>query len=246
MEDLINDTKEAIKKRLGSPMYANFFISWIGWNWKVVYVTFFIDQNILFDSKQITKIEYIQSLYGTGNFLEWFCTISSLILLPLLSAFFILFVFNWLELIFYKKDLANKRRKTTAKIESEKEELKAEKEKFKAEEETNKAKKAAKAELTQEGIWEIEEAKIAKNNKKYVEMMNELKDFIYLHNGFINESVMVAFDQYENQENITTNTLAFVETNLLVDKDQNKVELTPKGKFFLRQFINRESQKENA
>jgi hypothetical protein len=134
MDDLINDTKEAIKKRLGSPLYANFFISWLGYNWETVYVTLFIDQNILLDSKQITKIEYIQSLYGTGNFLEWFCTIAKLFIFPAISVWAILWGLNKLDLKIYKKDLANKKRKQIAKIESEKEELKAEKEKFEAEE----------------------------------------------------------------------------------------------------------------
>jgi hypothetical protein len=116
-----------------------------------MYSNFFIDQKILFDSKKITKIEYIKSLYGTENLLEWFCTISRLILLPLLSAFFILWILNRLDLIFYEKDLANKKRKEIAKSKSE--------------------------------------------------------------------------------------------TNLLVDRNKNKVELTLKGRFFLKQFINRESEK---
>lgn len=80
---MISDLKESFNsifnERLNSPFYGALIISWLIWNWKVLYLTFFIDSKEL----KINKIDYIVANYGN----EW-----DIIYWPLISTFFIILI----------------------------------------------------------------------------------------------------------------------------------------------------------
>jgi len=83
-------------ERVASPLYGALFLSWVTWNWKIFYLTFFInEENINKD-----KITYI---------VDNFSNIHNLVTLPLVSTFLLLtvvpFITNgafWLHLNFNK------------------------------------------------------------------------------------------------------------------------------------------------
>lgn len=95
---MISDLKKSfsaiLNERVSSPFYGALIVSWLVWNWKIVYLTIFISENTL----KTDKITHIVDNYSD---------LSHLIIYPLLSTIFIVaivpFFSNgsyWLFLIF--------------------------------------------------------------------------------------------------------------------------------------------------
>lgn len=55
MTEITKSLKKILDERISSPFYGSLIVSWLLWNWKIPYVTFFIDQTKL----NINKIDYI-------------------------------------------------------------------------------------------------------------------------------------------------------------------------------------------
>jgi hypothetical protein len=80
MSEFTNSLTKIFNERISSPFYGSLIVSWLLWNWKIPYVTFFVDQARL---GSITKIEYILANCDKPWHLYW---------LPLISTFGILVV----------------------------------------------------------------------------------------------------------------------------------------------------------
>jgi hypothetical protein len=52
---------EVVNERVASPFYGTFIITWCIWNWKIIYLTVFVDQELI---KPLTKIQYIEQHYS--------------------------------------------------------------------------------------------------------------------------------------------------------------------------------------
>jgi len=96
IDDLKKSFDQIIYERTTSPFYGSFIISWSIWNWKIIYLTFFVSQEKI-DSN---KIDYI-----VNNF----SNIGNILIFPLTSSIFIItivpFITNgayWLSLKFNK------------------------------------------------------------------------------------------------------------------------------------------------
>ena len=109
---MINDTKNSINKilyeRLTSPFYGTFILSWLIWNWRIIYLTFFVSENKI----DTDKISYIIS-----NFSE----LKHIVFLPLISTIILITVFPfftnrayWISLL-YNQWKINKRNKVQEK-----------------------------------------------------------------------------------------------------------------------------------
>jgi hypothetical protein len=90
-------------ERTSSPFYGTLIVSWLVWNWKIIYLTFFISE----DKIELDKISYISENLSEINNLITYPLISTLILLTLIP-----FISNgayWLNLKFenWKKDKKN-------------------------------------------------------------------------------------------------------------------------------------------
>lgn len=97
---MFNELKKSVsnvfQERFSSPFWGSLIISWLIWNWKIVYLTIFIDQ----DKIEGTKIDYI---------IENFSSIHSIITFPLVSVILLLTIIPffsngafWLSLRFQK------------------------------------------------------------------------------------------------------------------------------------------------
>lgn len=96
IDDLKKSFDQIIYERTTSPFYGSFTISWCLWNWKIIYLTFFISQ----DKIDSNKIDYI---------ITNFSAFENIFVFPLLSSLFIItlvpFITNgayWLSLKFNK------------------------------------------------------------------------------------------------------------------------------------------------
>ena len=105
--NMIDELKKSLSailyERTTSPFYGTLLISWLIWNWKIVYLTLFISENKI----NTDKINYI-----TNNFNDIHC----LLIYPLISTVVLLTVIPyisngayWLSLKFnkWKKDQKN-------------------------------------------------------------------------------------------------------------------------------------------
>jgi len=96
LDELKKSISSSLYERVASPLYGTLLVSWLAWNWKIVYLTFFISEKNL-DKDKITYI------------VENFSNIHNLVTLPLVSTLFLLtlapFLTNgafWLHLNFNK------------------------------------------------------------------------------------------------------------------------------------------------
>ncbi len=104
MEEIKKSFKSILYERTTSPFYGTFIISWLIWNWKIVYVTLFVSEK----SIKTDKLSYLLNnhLIDELNLIVWpiISTIALLTIFP--------FITNgayWLKLKFdkWKKDKKN-------------------------------------------------------------------------------------------------------------------------------------------
>ncbi|MEG2099957.1 MAG: hypothetical protein RRY99_00445 [Flavobacterium sp.] len=96
IDDLKKSFDQIIYERTTSPFYGSFIVSWCLWNWKIIYLTFFVSQ----DKIDSNKIDYIATNFSAFE---------NIFIFPLLSSIFIItlvpFITNgayWLSLKFNK------------------------------------------------------------------------------------------------------------------------------------------------
>lgn len=102
LSELKKSTSAILHQRVTSPLYGTLIISWLFWNWKIIYLTLFIDES----SIKGTKIDFIVANYSNplNHFIYPF--ISAAIIIVLIP-----FVANgafWLSLKFKKWRLDQK------------------------------------------------------------------------------------------------------------------------------------------
>lgn len=108
IEDLKKSFSAILYERTTSPLYGTLLLSWSIWNWKIIYVTFFVSENKLNTDKThyANKIDYIVMNCSDEWNLIWFPLISTSILLTIIP-----FISNgayWLSLIYNKWKLDKK------------------------------------------------------------------------------------------------------------------------------------------
>lgn len=226
INELTESFKSNIKERLRSPFYGAFIVSWILWNWKVWYVTFFVDSGLLLQKNKILKTDFIFSLYNLDSFGSFFYSAAHLIILPLISTFLFVFYFPLLTCKFYEKSLDNDNKSKLIKLLKEKEFLEAQEAKLEMEEKILKKEKEIgveriKSAKPQETIWEEEYLKL--KNSRYF-------------NGF--ESLKISFYEGDRwKSNIPTDMLAYYDTHNILTIDGEKIDITEKGKYFMKKYI---------
>lgn len=104
IKDSLKNVAEVIDERVFKPMYFYFLISWTIINWKFVYVFLFADESIIVEQKSILKIEYLTNLYQWSSLYDIFYSFSFLILLPLCSAFAVVWWLSKLSEMFFEKN----------------------------------------------------------------------------------------------------------------------------------------------
>ncbi|MFN3756746.1 MAG: hypothetical protein ACK4RM_07310 [Flavobacterium sp.] len=84
VSELRKSINSILYERTTSPLYGTFIISWIVFNWKIFYVSFFIDEATI---KPINKIDYIISNCNDWKLLILYPVISTIILVTIIPFF---------------------------------------------------------------------------------------------------------------------------------------------------------------
>lgn len=98
-------------ERTTSPFYGTFIFAWALWNWRILYITFFVNQELI---KPLTKIQYIENKYL--NLFHGF-------LYPLASTLFLILLVPFLSNVLYKASLHFEGQRVKLKQEKEKDRL---------------------------------------------------------------------------------------------------------------------------
>ncbi|HFD32980.1 MAG TPA: hypothetical protein ENJ28_09795 [Gammaproteobacteria bacterium] len=83
IEELRKSINSTLYERVSSPLFGALFLSWLVWNWKIVYLTIFVNEKNINGS----KIDYISNNYLDVHFLVTYPLISTLILLTIVPFF---------------------------------------------------------------------------------------------------------------------------------------------------------------
>ncbi len=100
-----------LHERMTSPLFGSFALSWLIWNWRIIYLTFFISEYRL---GSITRIEYILEHYSDNLHLLWG---------PILSTIGLILIYPGISSGAYWINLQYKRLKRSIKQKIEKEQL---------------------------------------------------------------------------------------------------------------------------
>ena len=224
-----NFLREGFLKRMTSPFYGIFVTSWILWNWQAFYITLFIDSELLLQSEELLKLDYIATFYPINTLLEIFYTVSHLIILPVASLITITFIIPPISKIINKKIWNDEKEQKDIKdtlflqeLDSKKKVLDKKEEILKKEKSNQKTKQKIKESKTQEELWD-EEFKQLKENKHF-SYFDQLQKCIYNDNG----------DTYQSKE-----ILPFFHSNEIIKFSEKKhiIELTQKGQHFIKKYI---------
>lgn len=237
MQDIKKSISHILYERTTSPFYGTLFLSWIIWNWKILYVTLFVSE----DKISSNKIDYIVANYSDIHHLVTYPLISTVVLLTLTP--FLVNGSYWISLSFAnwrlnQKNLIEKKQLLTVEqsIELREQILKQEERFLKLVEDKNleieqlkeiiSEYDSSKVETIEDNNDELKElASRFKNNNEEMETLN-----------IIIRAIQSNYRQSDNSE--TTRILALLESYLLIDKSDSALyKFTNRGKKFLR-FLN--------
>jgi hypothetical protein len=80
MEEIKKSISAILYERTTSPLFGTLIFSWLLWNWKIPYLSFFVSESKL----KINKIEYIITYYNDSHYLITYPLISTFILLTII------------------------------------------------------------------------------------------------------------------------------------------------------------------
>jgi hypothetical protein len=232
LSEISNNICEVLKERVSNTMYGTFIISWILWNWKIFYITFFVDQKIIFDQFHILKIDYILQNYRIDSTLQLVGSIIHIIVAPLISTYIIIWQLSKLDLIVFNKNLKNLQAKEKAENKAKEEALDRKTSVLTKTDNLLEIEKKIEEKISGNEEWQNEFDKVSKE-AFFIGAFVSLKNTLYTKRGHI--SSIKSTDSY-----VPANDLAYLHTNNFIEftnEHKNQIEITEKGKFFLNKFI---------
>lgn len=234
MKNKIEQIKEAVQvylnEKMYSPFYSTLIASWLVWNWKIIYITFFIDSNLLAQQKNLLKIEYLQFFYSFST--RPIETGLHLIVLPVVSTYLIIYILNPIASRFLVKYLQNHNNNELITLEKERELLKLKESKL------NVFKQAIKIQKEEERIEDESKTQEQKWQEEYNDFKNSpfypgftgIEDSIYQFKGDTKDLDPEIKAYCDSNDIITIGDNSFSE--------KEKIELTDKGKYFMKNYKN--------
>lgn len=217
-------------------LFKYLVISWLVFNWKVLYALFFVGEEFVKELKGITRLEYaifFLKTYPKDILADVYLYNFGF---PFLVTFLIFFIFNHISYTFFDRSLKNKKEIERIKKREYIEDLDTE------DRVKNKEKKVS--ENNPEILWQNEvryffdkESSLFSEN---IEAINAAKNIIYGNNSMTH--IRTGPGQYDRR--ISSSALSILDSNSLIKIDnQNtqslkdeKIYFTEKGKFFVNYF----------
>lgn len=96
--DAFKSIAEITKERIFTPMYFYFIIPWVITNWKFVYTLLFVNNQVIWDTQGVLKVDYLAQMYG---FNLW--SIFHLFLIPIFVSYLVVWWFSLVSEKFYQR-----------------------------------------------------------------------------------------------------------------------------------------------
>jgi len=233
MNEIWSSITKAIDRRVSNSLIGTFATFWLIFHWNFFVTLFFVSEEYIYIQFFQLKNEYLLSLlYNYKNWHFWVDTCG-----PVLLTWLLIWIFpKYLLIPALKKEEEYWVNKKKIRLESEAQIEEAKK--IATKEETQSIKETVKKTQELDRLKKINPTIGWFEDYKYFSetsfstIFKYIVESIYQHNGDIKW-----FDQYE-QIIIPQDLLAYAHTNDLVvlDKKAGKIELTDKGKFFVKEY----------
>ena len=225
--EIIDSFGGILKKRLTSPIYGVFLLSWLVFHWKFVFTMFFVSEERIWDVTGLLKSDYLAKTFFNFSDL-WFYF---LWVLPFLTTYLVIWEFpQWISLPAFKKEVEYEAKKRKIEI-IEQRKLEEENVK-KLEVVTQKVQKQSEIKkLDPTAAWREDYEQFKKSI--FYHKFSFILDSVYRHNGWVSVGTQTG-EIFEIPKDI----LVYSHTNDLIalDREKRRIELTEKGKFFVKLF----------
>ena len=245
IDEIKKSFNSILYERTTSPFYGTLILSWIIWNWRIIYLTFFISEDII----EGNKIDFIITNFSDFHHLITFPLISTAALIILIP-----FVSNgayWLNLKFnkWKKDQKNiidmKQLLTIEQSIELREQIAKQEERFEKllknkndeikqlnliiENYSSSKYKPNTENKNETEIWKLELKDLSEKFKSDSKQLKEFESIIYyIQTGY----------QITQRDEISSKTISILESNdIIVNQNSGIYKFTEKGKLFQRLML---------
>ncbi|MBP7845988.1 MAG: hypothetical protein KA007_00975 [Candidatus Pacebacteria bacterium] len=228
--NFLNNIIESLKERFSSPFYVYFVMSWILWNWKIFYITLFVDGEILDKQMNISKLKYVLDYLNESTWSD------SLFLGPFTTTLFLICLAPFFTRWIYTKVIEDKYK--TVLINQKFEEVYTKKSLDLAEEKINLVDLEEKLKLKDPNfLWKKDFEEFSKSflYKKFSQVIFTK----YSNHGLINE--FNDSGHLTGKRFLDEDILAYADSANLIVINNNRqsdeeIDLTEKGKFFVLKY----------
>lgn len=235
MEEIKKSISAILQERTTSPLFGTFIVSWLLWNWKIPYLSFFVSENKF----KINKIEYIIANYNDTHYLITYPLISTLILLTIIP-----FLSNgayWLSINFenwkskHKNLIESKQLLTVEQSIELREQIFKQEERFsKLVQDKNSEIESLKKQIESDKTVEKVDEKIDDSNSELEKLAERIMNNSYELEAF-NTLTRAIQNNYRIQNDATTTKLiALLESYDIIHKPEALYKFTDTGRRFLR------------
>lgn len=232
--EVTDSIREALEDRITSPFYGYFIISWTIVNWDYLYTAIFVSGDDIFKKTGLLKNEYLLQVILPEHYwsiMYWW----NFFVLPFLITIVVFWVMPYVTNFFYRKHIRNKIVLEKIKANEIEAGIKAGTRILKAQVEQAEVKEQAEK-IDPKILWKQEYEDFRKHSlfKKF----SEIIDSIYTHNGNIyrhdyDEEIKQWYDFSLSQD-----ILVYADVNKLIEKNKDVINLTDKGKEFVKFYTN--------
>ncbi len=232
MADVVHSILEYWKTRVKTQVYGLFTFWYIVLHSQLFFTLLFIDQQQIYTQKHMLKNEYIWTVLIRRN--DWHYWLTQALLISL-AAFLTYVMIWWLPRLIlkpsYEKEKENEYDRRLIKIRFEDQYEKGKKALASTQAITLKAEKEVidlKDKVNESWLHDFKEFKESALFNQFA----HIKEALYEHNKYVSYE-----DESGSGNSIPTNILAYADGNELITIDSNKIELTDKGRFFMKQYL---------
>jgi hypothetical protein len=236
MKEVIDSISDVIKNRLTNSVYGTFFLSWLVFHWNFVYSLFALDPDKVFQVTGFLKNEYlIQRYFNIHTPYFWISWVAPFVVTYLIIRWFP----KWFLIDAYSCEEKYRLEKRVIKLVQTKKvrQFEADLEVQTARKVTAVAKQIVEEKKIKEADpsieWKEEYQEFKRSN--FFDLFNMIITSIYQYNG----DIKVEGDYYgQIKFRLPQDLLAYAHTNNLItlEKKVGKIELTEKGKFFVKEY----------
>lgn len=235
--EILKSFHDGVEDKISSPVYGIFIISWAIFHWELLYATFFVDEQKIWDATGgMLKNDYLSETYFNFSdpafYILW--------ILPFALTWLFIWKFpKWIAIPAFEKNQEYSVEKSQIKINSQKRiiemELDAVKLMGKKNEEEKKVRTQKKEieNIDPASTWVNELEKITSNDKN-LQSLREGKRAVYETNGRFSSNVerlSTGYNSYISGDSLSRlDTLGLIK---IVSDKRDVIDFTDKGKFIV-------------